>query len=209
VQLPTAILRNLPTYLQYIDAIRADESEMNKLLVTVWDGLRDKHVVAALRVRSFVDVTFTKPMIFLHVPPPRDAPHDPDHHGRGRGLHRGRARALDVIGSKPAPTQQSIKVRVFVGLRAAGFDVAGLEAAYTAWWEGAGDAKGSSDGIAEAWEEATKKETWAYVSAFLHAAAGPMLATHRRNLDKDCIGISELEYTPIKTTWRAASPTST
>ena len=29
---------------------------------------------------------------------------------------------LDVIGSKPAPTQQSIKVRVFAGLRAAGFD---------------------------------------------------------------------------------------
>jgi len=37
------------------------------------------------------------------------------------------------------------------------------------------------------------------VSAFLHAAAGPMLATHRRNLDKDYIGISELEYAPITT----------
>ena len=33
---------------------------------------------------------------------------------------------LDAIGSKPAPTQQPIKVRVFAGLRAAGFDVAGL-----------------------------------------------------------------------------------
>ena len=209
VQLPTAILRNLPTYLQYIDAVRADESDMNKLLVTVWDGLRDKHVVAALRARSFVDVTFTTPMIFF------------THH---RLVRRPMIRIimdaaeafivdelapLDVIGSKPTPTQQSIKVRVFAGLRAAGFDVAGLEAAYAAWWEGTGDAKGLSDGIAEAWEEATKKETWAYVSAFLHAAAGPMLATHRRNLDKDCIGISELEYTPIKTTWRAASPTST
>jgi len=64
---------------------------------------------------------------------------------------------LDVTRSKPAPTQQPIKVRVFAGLRAAGFDVAGLEAAYAAWWEGAGDAKGLSDGIAEAWEEATKK----------------------------------------------------
>ena len=37
------------------------------------------------------------------------------------------------------------------------------------------------------------------MSAFLRAAAGPMLATHRRNLDKDCIGISELEYAPITT----------
>ena len=117
---------------------------------------------------------------------------------------------LDVIGSKPAPTQQSIKVRVFAGLRAAGFDVAGLEAAYAAWWEGAGDAKGLSDGIAEAWEEATKKETWAYVSAFLHAAAGPMLATHLRNLDKDCIGVAELEYAPITTDYvESGSPTST
>jgi len=26
-----------------------------------------------------------------------------------------------------------------------------------------------------------------------------MLATHRRNLEKDCIGISELEYAPITT----------
>jgi len=65
VQLPTAILRNLPTYLEYIHVVRADESEMNKLLVTVRDGLRDKHVVAALRARSFVDVTFTTPMIFF------------------------------------------------------------------------------------------------------------------------------------------------
>jgi len=65
VQLPTAILRNLPTYLEYIHVVRADESEMSKLLVTVWDGLRDKHVVEALRARSFVDVTSATPMVFF------------------------------------------------------------------------------------------------------------------------------------------------
>ena len=37
------------------------------------------------------------------------------------------------------------------------------------------------------------------MSAFLNAAAGPMLATPRRNLDRDCVGISELEYAPINT----------
>jgi hypothetical protein len=46
-------------------------------------------------------------------------------------------------------------------------------------------------------KEATKKDTWAYVSAFLCAAAPPMLATHLRNVDKDCVGISELEYAPV------------
>ena len=40
---------------------------MNQLLVTAWDGLRDRHVVAALRARSLVDVAFTTPMIsFTH-----------------------------------------------------------------------------------------------------------------------------------------------
>ena len=52
---------------------------------------------------------------------------------------------------------------------------------------------------AAAWQEATQGDTWCLVSPFLRAAAPVMLATHERNLDKDCVGISELEYAPINT----------
>ena len=83
VQLPTAILRNLPTYLQYIDAARAYESDMKNLLVAVLDGLRDKHVAAALRARSFGDVTFTTPVVFFthHCPVTRPMIRDIAIHG--------------------------------------------------------------------------------------------------------------------------------
>ena len=64
---------------------------------------------------------------------------------------------------------------------------------------GADGVKGMCGNIAEAGEEATKIGPWAYVSAFLSAASNPILAAHRRNLDRDCIGISELEYAPITT----------
>ena len=53
------------TYMAYVDSIRADGSELNRLITTVWDGLRDRHVVAALRARSLVDVVFTTPMVFF------------------------------------------------------------------------------------------------------------------------------------------------
>lgn len=52
---------------------------------------------------------------------------------------------------------------------------------------------------AAAWQEATQGGTWCLVSPFLRAAAPFMPATHLRNLDKDCVGISELEYAPINT----------
>jgi hypothetical protein len=65
VQLPTAIFKNLPAYLAYVGGIRADDSELNKLITAVWGGLLDRHVVAALRARSFVDVVFTTPMAFF------------------------------------------------------------------------------------------------------------------------------------------------
>jgi len=73
VQLATAILANKPTYLKYLNEVRV-ESDPNKMLMVVWDGLRDKYVVAALRARSFVDVLYSKPMTFFthsntYVPP--------------------------------------------------------------------------------------------------------------------------------------------
>ena len=45
VQLPTAILRNMGVYLKYIDSVRADESDMNQLLVAAWDGLRSRTAI--------------------------------------------------------------------------------------------------------------------------------------------------------------------
>ena len=39
VQLPTTILRNMGVYLKYIDSVRADESDMNQLLVAAWGRL--------------------------------------------------------------------------------------------------------------------------------------------------------------------------
>ena len=197
VQLPTAILKNLPTYLAYIDAVRADESEMNKLLVTVWDGLRDRHVVSALRARSFVDVVFTTPMIFFTHHHLVTRPMVRTIMDAAQAFIEEELQFLSEIGMKPAPAQEAIKERVFKGLRLAGFDVTALEAAYKGWWEGNDGNGGMRVALEEGWKEATKKETWAYVSAFLCAAAPPMLATHLRNVDKDCMGISELEYAPV------------
>ena len=45
VQLPTAILRNMGVYLKFIDPVRADESDMNQLLVAAWDGLRSRTAI--------------------------------------------------------------------------------------------------------------------------------------------------------------------
>ena len=97
---------------------------------------------------------------------------------------------------------ETIKARVFSGLRAGGFEgasVAALEAAYDGWWEGTATAPGMRVDAAAAWQEATQGDTWCLVSLFLRAAAPVMLATHERDLDKDCVGISEPEYAPINT----------
>ena len=80
--------------------------------------------------RSFVDVAFTTPMIFFT-----------HHHLIKRPMIRAIMDAaeafieselapLSVLGSSAPPTHQSVKDRVFAGLRGKGFDVAGLEAAY-------------------------------------------------------------------------------
>jgi hypothetical protein len=206
VQLPTAILKNLPAYLAYVDGIRADESELNKLMTTVWDGLRDRHVVAALRARSFVDVVFTTPMVFF------------THHrlvtrrmvrtimNAAQAFIEEELAELSKIGflekSEVKPQLETIKTSVFSGLRANGFEeasVAALEAAYNGWWEGTATEPGMRVNAVAAWQEATQVDTWCLVSPFLRAAAPVMLATHLRNLDKDCVGISELEYAPINT----------
>ena len=70
VELPTAILRNLQAYLEYVHAVRAEDTQpaegslLNQLMTTAWDGLRDTDLVAALRAWSFAYCALTKLMIF-------------------------------------------------------------------------------------------------------------------------------------------------
>ena len=64
VQQATRIVRNESAYLAYLHETRV-ESDANLLVEGVWDGLRDRYVLGALRARSFVDVAFTSPLIFF------------------------------------------------------------------------------------------------------------------------------------------------
>jgi len=64
VQLPTALLRNCPAYLLYMDKVRVD-SDPNLLITSLSFGLKDRFVQGALRARSFIDVVFTTPMTFF------------------------------------------------------------------------------------------------------------------------------------------------
>ena len=70
VQLPTAILRNLQAYSEYVHSVRAEDSQpaedspLNQLMTPAWDGLRDKGLVVAPRARSFACCALTTPMIF-------------------------------------------------------------------------------------------------------------------------------------------------
>ena len=51
----------------YLDETRI-EAVPNKLVEGVWDGLRDRYVLGALRARSFVDVAFTTPSWYVIQP---------------------------------------------------------------------------------------------------------------------------------------------
>ena len=70
VELPTAILRNLQAYLEYVHAVRAEDTQpaedspLNQLMTTAWGGLRDTGLVAALSARSFSHCALTTIMIF-------------------------------------------------------------------------------------------------------------------------------------------------
>ena len=60
---------------------------------------------------------------------------------------------------KAKPQLETIKTRVFSGLRASGFEeasVAALEAAYDGWWEGTATEPGMRVNAAAAWQEATQ-----------------------------------------------------
>lgn len=80
VQQATRILFNLNGYLQYFDETRI-ESDPNELVLCVWNGLRDRYVLAALHARAFVDAGFTSPVVFFTH---SDKVPDVGFHGRKR-----------------------------------------------------------------------------------------------------------------------------
>jgi hypothetical protein len=94
--------------------------------------------------------------------------------------------AIDLSSATPPPTLELIKASVLIKFPA-------LTAMYEAWWESEKDSLESAD------EEATNGDSIELVKTYLKAAAPFMLATHDRNLGKDCSSISELRYAP-KTT---------
>jgi hypothetical protein len=109
---------------------------------------------------------------------------------------------LSEIGLAAAPKLETIKQRAFSGLRAKGFAEAtavALEAPYNGRWEGTATEPGMRVGAVPAWQEAAQRDPWSLASPFQREAAPVMLARHARNLDKDCVGISELENAPINT----------
>ena len=192
VQLPTAILRNLDAYCQYVSAVRAEDDPLNKLMETCWNGLRDRFVVAALRARSFVDVTFTTPMIFfthsnlVERPMIRTIMDCAETYLRELGTEgyrlkgTGREARIDASCTLAADTlAKSILIKL-----------PQLRAGYDPWW------KSQRKTIEPAFATATKADYWADVSAHLRAASPFMIETHLRNLDKDCSEISELKYAP-------------
>ena len=65
-----------------------------------------------------------------------------------------------------------------------------LKPSFEAWW------KDQREDLESAFKTATSADCWSDVSAHLRAASPFMLATHRRNLDKDCSHVSELKYAP-------------
>jgi len=150
----------------YVDSIRADDSELNKLITAVWDGLRDRHVVAALRARSLVDVVFTTPMAFFTHHRLVTRPMVRTIMNAARAFIEEELAELSEIsllgGLEVKPQLETTKTRVFSGLRAGGFEgasVAALEAAYDGWWEGTATEPGMRVDAAAAWQEATQGDT--------------------------------------------------
>ena len=183
VQLPTAILRNLKPYTRYIHSVRAEDDPLNKLVTTPWYGLRDRFVVAALRARSFIDSVFTRPMIlFSHS------------NSVTRPMIRGimdcaqafleKLAASDREGRAATPALDSIATAVVERFPE-------LKGVYDKWW------KDEKESLESAYLEAIRAESLLMVQNHLRAGAPFMLATHKRNLDKDCSSFSELRYAPI------------
>ena len=200
VQLATAILANKATYLKYLNEVRV-ESDPNKLVGVVWDGVRDRFVVAALRARSFVDVTYAKTMTFFT---------------HSNTMNRLMLRTVvdcggkyidelgHVAGESEPPALGSLGDQIMTSLKALGdvegnavmaADVASVQLAYDSWWE---DEKND---LEQSYADCTDAETWAMVAHHLESASPYMAATHSRscNIDDDYSEVESLRNAPINT----------
>ena len=178
----TAVMLNGPVYTQYLDAVRADDANLNKLIERSWDGVRDRYAMSAVSARSFIDVAFAIPLnFFVH----------------SKFVTRGTMRSvmectaewinglgeLDDVGMAKPPAVDSL-ASLILSKHPEWKDK------YEAWYEAEGE------GLKRAFTTATGNDRWQHVSAHLKASAKPMIVTHLRNLDKDCSGIAELVNAP-------------
>ena len=182
VAVGTALMLNASVYTKYMDAVRADDADLNKLIERSWDGVRDKYAISALSARSFIDVTFAIPLNFFI-------------HSKFVGRHDIRSvmdcveawitdlEKLDDVGLAKPPLVDSLTSLILA-------KHPGWRAAYDVWYAAEGE------GLEQGYKTATGNDRWHHVSAHLRASAKPMLATHIRNLDKDCSGFVELLNAP-------------
>ena len=200
VQLATAILANMGTYLAYADAVRVD-SEPNKLVETVWNGLRDRYTLAALRARSFIDVTYTAPMIFFTHSSKVTRPMLRTIVDCGEQYIMKLAALQNDSG---LPHVSSLALAIVAALhRLAGEEEAAVSKKevdeVAAAYDSSHDKQKAE--LAAGYARSIAPETLPLVIRHLAAAAPHMLATHRRdcNLDDDCSKLSELRHAPINT----------
>ena len=200
VQLATAILANKATYLKYMSEIRA-ESDPNKLVGVVWDGLRNRYVVAALRARSFVDVTYAKTMTFFT---------------HSSTMNRLMLRTAVDCGGKyidklshisretSPPSPGSLGDAIMTALKqlpdregsaVKESHVESVQSAYDSWWQE------EKESLERSYAECTDAETWKMVAHHLESASPYMAATHCRgcNIDDDFSKVASLEHAPINT----------
>jgi hypothetical protein len=87
----------------------------------VWGGLRDWHVVSALRARSFAAVVFTTPMVFFTHHRLATRPMVRTIMDAAQAYIEEELAMLSENGLAAAPQLKTIKQRAFSGLRAKGF----------------------------------------------------------------------------------------
>ena len=171
----------------------------------VWDGLRDKYAVAALRARSFVDVVYSKVMTFFTHSNTMNRLMLRTVVDCGGDFIDSLAHLAEVpaVGpSRQLPNPQSMGKRILSSLKSlaaeeaslvSAADVSSVESAYESWWA---DEKGD---IEPSYSDCIEPETLPMVIHHLVAAVPYMAATHSRacNIDKDCSQIKSLRHAPI------------
>jgi hypothetical protein len=182
LEIATAIVENSSKYVKYLEHVRAD-SDPNKLIYNVITGLKNRYVQAALRARSLVNVTFLAPLTFFT-----------------RSSFVKRTQVFEImqvaeqfiedledlgkIGDSYPPPLEGLANLILEKFP----EFAG---AYASWLER------KKEMLESAYEKAIHPEFWALVGAHVADGSKFMLATHQRNLDKNCTDIAELKEAPV------------